>query len=263
MNTGKFEPAMELSPNCPCSLSPQQKTLPSPVSTHVCQCPELIAEIWVPASAPVRLTATGTAEFWADPLPSCPWLLSPQHQGLPSLLNAHVCQPPALTATSRLPAASLETSTATGTADPTTVPLPNCPSLLSPQQKTFPALVNAHVCHRPELIAMTVLRANTPAMSTATGTAEPRMDALPNCPSLLAPQQKTFPALVNAHVCLPPALTDATVLPASTPLASTATGIVENALHSPLPNCPFSLLPQQKTLPSRVKAHEWFDPVLI
>ena len=62
-------------------------------------------------------------------------------------------------------------------------------------------------CHRlprtcgtyPALIAVTVLPASTPAMSTATGTLELVVLLFPNCPKPLLPQQYAFPS-ATAHV---------------------------------------------------------------
>src|SRR5437870_5195093 len=70
------------------------------------------------------------------PLPNCPALLWPHHCAVPSPISAHVCAPPAATATTPPRPVTL-----TGVDELVVVPLPSCPYALLPQHLTV-SLVN-------------------------------------------------------------------------------------------------------------------------
>ena len=58
------------------------------------------------------------------------------------------------------------------------------------------------------LLETNLLRGNTPAVAlTVAGSNLSEVVPIPNCPKLLLPQQKTFPALTTAQECSSPAAT--------------------------------------------------------
>ena len=73
------------------------------------------------------------------------------------------------------------------------------------------------------------------------------------------PQAATVPSLHSANEWMSSADTDTTVLPASTPVMSTDTGVDELSVE-PLPSRPKALPPQAATVPSLHNASEWLDP---
>ena len=83
---------------------------------------------------------------------------------------------------------------------------------------------------------------------------------LPNCPALLYPQDASVLSEHNTKLCDPPQAIPVTVLPASTPLRSTNTGVVAPTAV-PLPNWPFELAPQAARLPSAHKARLELPPL--
>ena len=104
-----------------------------------------------------------------------------------------------------------------------------CPRLSSPQQTAVPAIVIAHVCSPPALIAL---------IGPSPGGGE-------LCPKLSSPQQTAVPAIVIAHACLPPALI---------------------AVIGPSPGgelCPQVLSPQHAAVPAIAIAHANWSPALI
>src|SRR5205823_610845 len=122
------------------------------------------------------------------------------------------------------------------------------PYWLSPQHLTPPAVVKAQVWRSPVLIALTPLLKPL----TSTGTLLSTVLLLPSCPAWLLPQHLTPPAVVRAHVWLPPALM--ALMPLLKPLTSTGT-LLPTVL--PLPSWPEGLYPQHLTPPAAVKAHMW------
>ena len=85
-------------------------------------------------------------------------------------------------------------------------------------------MVSASVKLAPVAIWLTVLPASAPSMFTATGTEELVRRPRPSWPVVPTPHPKTFPSLVSINVALLPGAMAVTVLPASTPVISTATG---------------------------------------
>src|SRR5688572_17590407 len=91
----------------------------------------------------------------------------------------------------------------------------------------------------------------TPLLSPSTATGVLRSVVLPspNSPESLRPQQRAPPACVSAQVCRKPAVIALTSLLSP----STAAGLMRLSVL-PSPNCPYSLLPQQRTPPTWVSA---------
>ena len=86
-------------------------------------------------------------------------------------------------------------------------------------------------------MATTVLPASTPLVFTATGTELGVVLPSPSWPKVLNPHAATVPSEHSARLWTLPAATSTTVLPESTPLASTATGTRLGVLL-PLPSWP-------------------------
>src|SRR4051812_49631700 len=96
------------SPSCPHWLYPQHLMPPVVINAHAYPAPALTAA--TPESRPV--TSTGTAESVnVVPLPSSPWLSSPQHTTPPAIVNAQLFPPP--TDTAATPEPNPDTSTGT------------------------------------------------------------------------------------------------------------------------------------------------------
>ena len=91
--------------------------------------------------------------------------------------------------------------------------------------------------------------ASTPASLTSTGTELLAVLLLPNWPLGLLPHAAKVPSEHTATVCNPPPAIAVTVLPASTPLRFTSTGIALSVVLL-LPNWPASLRPQAANVPS-------------
>ena len=72
-------------PDCPNSLSPQQRRPSLTDTAHVWSPPAITALVGAD-----RFTATGNAESPMVPLPSWPWSFFPQHHTLWSLSSAQV-----------------------------------------------------------------------------------------------------------------------------------------------------------------------------
>ena len=118
------------SPNSPGQLEPQQRTVPSVSSAHVCCDP---AVIWVAFAMPV--TWTGVTRLVVVPSPNSPGQLEPQQRTVRSVSSAHVCQPPAV-----IWVAFAMPVTWTGVNRLVVVPSPKSPDALSPQQRTVPGV---------------------------------------------------------------------------------------------------------------------------
>src|SRR5258707_13981102 len=111
------------------------------------------------------------------PLPNCPLLFHPQAQTVPSLFSARLCKPPPARAVTpvRKPTPA-GPSTCTGVLLLVTVPLPNSPSLLTPQAQTVLSPLSARLCENPTARAVTPLSA-----LTCTGVLLLVNVPLPNC----------------------------------------------------------------------------------
>src|SRR6267143_90724 len=140
-------------PNCPLLFKPQAQTVPSLFSARLCQYPPAMAV--TPLSPP---TCTGVLLAVFVPLPNRPSTLRPQAQTVPSLFSARLCKPPPAMAVApvRKPTPA-GPSTCTGVLLLVTVPLPNSPSLLTPQAQTVPSLFSARLCENPTARAVTPL----------------------------------------------------------------------------------------------------------
>src|SRR5260370_1007103 len=112
-------------------------------------------------------TSTGAELLGAEPLPSWPPALSPQHEGVPAAVRPQAWSRCALRAAKVVPPA-----TATGVGLRVVEPLPSWPLVFGPQQYAAPLETRPHVKSRPALTA-----ANTRPTSIA---------ADPLCPSLVA-----------------------------------------------------------------------------
>ena len=98
--------------------------------------------------------------------------------------------------------------------------------------------------------------ASTPLCVTRTGTLVFVVLLLPSSPALLYPQAATVPSEHRARLWSPPAATETTVLPASTPLDVTRTGTLLLVVLL-LPSCPNPFHPQAATVPSEHRARLW------
>src|SRR5437762_8523158 len=75
------------------------------------------------------------------------------------------------------------------------VPLPNCPELLCPQQRTAVSASSAHVCQPPTAMAL------GPAIpATCTGGDELAIEPSPTSPYVFWPQHRAVPSDKMAHV---------------------------------------------------------------
>src|SRR5205809_4676354 len=86
----------------------------------------------------------------ADPLPSCPQLLSPHQRTVPSPRTAHACSAPAPRAAGLTPRAVV------GGEEFAVLPLPRRPSPLRPQQRALPPCRRAHMWKIPGSMATAV-----------------------------------------------------------------------------------------------------------
>lgn len=196
-------------PRAPHSLLPQHTTpLPAAYTTHVWYQPHAMLSTEAAAVA----AGAGTAELFANPLPSCPKLLSPQHNtDIPDETRAHVCPQPADTTV-----APVTTSVDGGSITfAPAYPTPVCPMLFQPQHRTLELTVSmTHVCQLP---ATTMV---TPEMvSVSGGNAVTVTFGRPSWPCPLLPQHRTLKvADKSTHVCDVPAVT------AMTPVMTSALG---------------------------------------
>ena len=142
-------------PTCPLPLLPQQATVPSDKTAHVCRSPALMSVTVLPARAP-PVTATGMYELLVAPIPSRPRWLSPQQAAVPSDNNAHVWLFPAVILMTVLPARAPPV-TATGVVALVKEPIPSCPTWLAPQQAAVPSDNNAHEWPVPPVMSVKVL----------------------------------------------------------------------------------------------------------
>ncbi len=121
-----------------------------------------------PTDAPPAETATGTGLPVLVPFPNSPKKFDPQQYACPALSTAHVWLVPELMAVRVLPDKTSSVLTAKGTLLWSLALLPS--AQLPPQQYAFPALSRAHVILAPALIAVSVLPARAPDVTTTTGT---------------------------------------------------------------------------------------------
>ena len=81
-------------------------------------------------------------------------------------------------------------------------------------------------------MAVNVLPASTPEVSTATGTNEgPELGGAADDPQPLKPQQYALPSVSRAHVFAAPTVMAVNLFPDSAPEVSTATGKDESVLE--------------------------------
>src|SRR5580693_7226994 len=133
--------ALEPFPSWPEPLSPQHQTAPVVDSAQVCRSPAATAAI-----GDVRpMTGTGSVvAVVAEPFPSCPSRLPPQHWTPPDMVTAQVWLDPR---ESPPPAVMAETPdvrpvTGAGTLPSIVEPLPSWPCSSSPQHQTAPIEVS-------------------------------------------------------------------------------------------------------------------------
>ena len=146
---GTLELAVELLPNCPALLLPQQYALLSEAMAQVCRLLAEICLIVFPASTPEVLTATGTLELAVELLPNCPALLLPQQYALLSEAMAQVCRLLAEICLIVFPASTPEVLTATGTLELVVELLPSLPPVPLPQQYALSSEAMAQVYRLP------------------------------------------------------------------------------------------------------------------
>ena len=117
------------SPSWPELLSPQQRTVPSPMTAQEVEPAESALIAVVDADSPVMPeTKTGTELPAALPSPNCPAKFEPQHCTVPAAITAHECALPSLTFTAvDAVEEPVIPDTRTGTELSVNVPLPNCP----------------------------------------------------------------------------------------------------------------------------------------
>src|SRR5262245_39069454 len=128
----------------PKTVLPQQRTVPLASNAQVWNDPDAIATaVVMPVTATGMRLSTPAAPM---PLPSCPLSLVPQQRTVPSNSSAHEKLAPAVTATA---VGRSVTSTGTITRASVLVPLPSCPTLLEPQQRTVPSSLTWQVWTLP------------------------------------------------------------------------------------------------------------------
>jgi hypothetical protein len=201
-------------------------------------------------------TATGASLSVVVPSPSCPELLAPQEETVPSLRKARLYSQPAETAFT-----SVRPLTGTGVraqapslhvSGPVVVPSPSWPARFWPHAITVPFLRTARLWPlavqaqpRPA-IAVTSLRPLTGTRVLLQGTFLPPVSQVsgpllipsPSCPRAMSPQAITVPFLRRARLWKAPAAIAATSL---RPLTGTGTSLKAVV---PLPTCPYSLAPR-------------------
>ena len=94
---------------------------------------------------------------------------------------------------------------------------------------------------------------------TSTGTLLCVVLLLPSCPKASAPQVAIVPSEHTTMLWALHAVTPVTVLPASTPLVTTATATLLCVVLL-LPSCPLEFKPQVATVPSEHRAMLWEFP---
>ena len=134
--------------------------------------------------------------------------------------------------------------------------MPNCPLQLLPQQRSPPSARRTHVAASPVLTPTAVVAASTPVIpETGTGTELLMVVPLPNWPLEFSPQQRAVPSAITAHELDAPVLTLTAVVAAVAPeMADTNTGTFLSMVV-PSPTVPWELKPQQRTVPSAIRAH--------
>src|SRR5690606_34931035 len=137
-------------------------------------------------------TLTGTLESLAVPSPSCPSLLAPQHDMLPSVCTAQTWSRPA--AMRRTPLRS-GTCCGTLTLSSGSPPSPSVPKAFSPQHQGTSPSVTAQVNADPTAKDVTV-----PRPWTSFGRKTESFAPSPSCPAVLDPQQCRVPTERRAHV---------------------------------------------------------------
>src|SRR5580700_1516579 len=183
------------------------------------------------------LTCTGTSLFALPPLPSSPLPLPPQAHSVPSDFNAR----PVVT---RLAIAPTPVRLATWPGTLLTVPsgvllpLPSCPTKLSPQAHTVPSALSARLWNCPAPSPTTL-----PIPMTGTGTLVPVVVEFPSWPRKLDPQAHSEPSDFNARLWVAPPTMPITPV---RPLTCTGTLLL---VALPVPSSPSELVPQAHTVP--------------
>ena len=127
-----------------------------------------------------------------------------------------------------------------------------------------PSAHTAKLYSFPAINADTVLPASTPDRFTNTGTKLFTVLPLPSCPLELYPHPASTPSEHMTRQWPSPTDSEVMVLPASTPLMTTATGtMLEVGLVLLIPNRPWLLLPQAANMPSAHKARPLELPAAI
>jgi hypothetical protein len=167
-------------------------------------------------------------------------------------IKAHTKSSPATTST-----AFVTEDTATGVELEFPLPFPNCPLEPSPQHRTFPFVSTAHEkLYPPAKTFDTPLVRPDTCTSTVDGFCEPS----PNEPLKLLPVHFAAP-LETTHECVCPTLTSVTPVTAVDGSAVNMDRVADVVDVFPTPNCPFPLLPQQRTSALDKIAHiEWEPP---
>src|SRR5262245_1690030 len=128
--------------------------------------------------------------------------------------------------------------TSTGVLELAEPPLPSCPELFAPQQRTDPPASTAQASLPPTDSATASWMP-----VTATAVVASANVPLPSWPSPFSPQQRTPPLESSAQLCRNPAPTAIAVLPVR---PETLTGTAE-AWPAPLPSWPSAPRPQHLT----------------
>lgn len=84
-------------------------------------------------------------------------------------------------------------------------PVPSWPAALLPQHRTVPVSSAAHVCVRPEEMALTPSSGVDAAVSTVVGVDRWMVVPSPRRPLVFSPQHRAVPSESRAHVCDVPA----------------------------------------------------------
>jgi hypothetical protein len=233
-----FTPGPTASPS---ALSPQHDTEPASRTAQ---------NVLPPAAS---ACASGRSESWSGlptsvsvPSPNSARPFAPQHQRSPAAVRTQsVLAAAAMSTTPDTPGTGTGTDDATGR-----LPSPSCPTVLSPQQLTVPAIVRAQVKPKPGATSATPV-----SPLTTTGDPESTVSPLPSAPPTFEPQHRTVASSSTAQVRLLP-----TPIDTAESMPATAVGAPSSPPMVPLPSCPSKLSPQQITCPPSVSAHVWLFP---
>jgi hypothetical protein len=166
-------------------FQPQHFTVPPVSRAHECSEPiAMLVAVVIPE------TETGmVSKEPAEPVPSLPLPLEPQHFIVPPVSRAHECESPRA-----MLVAVVIPDTETGVVRWVVVPSPSSPLPLEPQHFTVPPVSTAHECPPPREMLVAVV-----IPETATGVRLLVVVSSPRRPRWLLPQHFIVPSVSRAH----------------------------------------------------------------